>query len=56
MDQQAFETALKDELDKRISEVSSYPDDTFGHIGSVEMTIVFVVCVLVPVLLVLVTR
>lgn len=56
MDQQAFEVALKEELDQRIAEVSGYRDDTFGHIGAGEMTIVFVVCVLVPVLLVVVTR
>ncbi len=56
MDQRLFEAALREELDKRIGEVSGYQDDTFGHIGNGEMAIVFLTCVLLPVLLVLVTR
>ncbi|MCC7074180.1 MAG: hypothetical protein IT383_22915 [Deltaproteobacteria bacterium] len=56
MDQAAFEAALKDELDKRIGEVSDYRDDAFGHIGAGEMAVVFVACVLLPVVLVLVLR
>jgi len=56
MDQRLFEAALREELDKRIGEVSGYQDDTFGHIGKGEMAIVFLTCVLLPVLLVLVTR
>ncbi len=56
MDQAAFEAALKDELHKRIGEVSGYRDDAFGHIGTAEMAAVFIVCVVLPVLLVLVLR
>ncbi|MBI1946302.1 MAG: hypothetical protein HYS27_11425 [Deltaproteobacteria bacterium] len=56
MDQRAFEAALREELDKRIGEVSGYSDDAFGHIGTGEMLVVFLTCVLLPVVLVLVTR
>ena len=56
MDKQALESALHQELDKRIAEVSDYRDDAFGHISSAEMAALFVGCVLLPVILVLVTR
>ena len=56
MDEKALERALHSELANRIAEVSSYPDEKFGVLKAGEIIGVFIVCVILPILIVVLTR
>jgi len=46
-----YERALRAELDRRVSELASYPDDAFGELGRKDVLLVGLLCLFVPALL-----
>jgi hypothetical protein len=48
MSDPSFEAALRQELERRIAEVSAYRDEDFGRIGAGEWVLFCVVGLLLP--------
>lgn len=43
-----YERALHVELERRIGEISAYPDETFGVIRRADVIVIAIVCLALP--------
>ena len=43
-----YERVLREELDRRIADISSTPPSTFGLIGTIELLVAALVCMALP--------
>ena len=51
-----FDRALHEELERRVREISAYPEDTFGLISTTELCLCALASVALPLVLVWWTR